>query len=217
MKEYCSDRAKDSWTNINPNVWKCCHSVSMLSFSVPFLWTWMLVLLTVVFSLSSGKCVAMPTHSQHTQSLWLAHIDTALSPGQPSGGSSEAVVCFWPLLCQSVANCLLSLQASGYLYTMSTPSVPLVLVVSLSVFWSFHSSSLFFFSYSFFFYCAYLCFLVQLCPSSIPLIFSSCLCFRPLFKTPPERDAYIASTQMHCSQWNVWRARRSLGVRRWVF
>lgn len=117
-----------------------------------------------MFGLSSRKCAALPTHSQHTVSLVsvsLALINVPLrvlslyllpslplSPNHPSGGSSafcSAVVCFWPFLCQSVASCLLSLQALGYLFPMSTPGVHLALVVFLSVFWSFLSSSLFFF------------------------------------------------------------------------
>lgn len=103
-----------------------------------------------MFCLSSKKCAALPTHSQRTVSLVsvsLSHINMPQSLSSPSLSLSScclsspltqpplwrqlsfclAVVRFWPLLCQSVANYLLSLQAPGCLFSMSTPSVPLAL------------------------------------------------------------------------------------------
>lgn len=104
------------------------------------------------------KSVLPCQHIPSAQSLWcLSHSHTSiclnLSPLPPSLSLSScclsspltqpplwrqlsfclAVVRFWPLLCQSVANYLLSLQAPGCLFSMSTPSVPLALFLSSSL------------------------------------------------------------------------------------
>lgn len=160
-----------------------------------------------MFCLSSKKCAALPTHSQRTVSLVsvsLSHINMPQSLSSPSLSLSScclsspltqpplwrqlsfclAVVRFWPLLCQSVANYLLSLQAPGCLFSMSTPSVPLAL---------FLSSSLIYFSCSVFSHHLLSCtaasfFFFLFCPS---FIHSSHLLFIPplsfLCLTGPQR------------------------------
>lgn len=139
-----------------------CPSLFPLLF-LPFWWTQIFVLPTVMFCVSSGKCAALPTHSQRTVSLVsvsLSHINMPQSLSSPSLSSCclsspltqpplwrqlsfcLAVVCFWPLLCQC---CQLSPLSTG-------PWISILHVHPQCPSCSFLSSSLIYFSCSLFFY-----------------------------------------------------------------